>query len=573
MNDYRNYQRNRHPKHFKRWHHSNIYKPFNEKPKHLSKTKFIQQEKEKYMTTCTNKHLMPETYLSIKTSGQAIKTKAVTKSAHVSAVNKNENCNMHSNSHKDKQLTSVVSKIYKFYSQNNFLQRLDFDIWRHIIISMHLYPHEIFGTILLLNKHFNKLFDKQWLIKILANKDALIIYYQGLIKHCEYLLPLGRIEYNCDSCFKHAKSMIKIITDLFEMDKKPTLTSKLMNSSISKILSNSNETNHIEKYILQHNNSKFIIIDPAFIIPPPLWGDDSYLQDNINMNDDLMYLPETGKPVCYDSNCNCNNFMQSIGMKCGYEYSSLCNCDNYHDWLHYHCNVPYRSCIIESISSKLIDMEWEKISQAPQTQLAGIMVCIDIIPTVYYLKCHDCHTRGNGAPRYRSMAWSLDWFGCCATGSRCKDKLNSDNNVENNMDWFLYDDEIEYNKMIEKNMRYKHLFDTMFLFTLLYYPPMVKHLLMVKTSMWTNDICIFSDSLWQKFNYYQDYMNMFQGKSYKNCHLRNTGATVNLQIDFTCTIYNTSKSDIVLTKKKKKNKKTNGNHDIRIGLRVCDKWN
>lgn len=102
---------------------------------------------------------------------------------------------------------------------------------------------------------------------------------------------------------------------------------------------------------------------------------------------------------------------------------------------------------------------------------------------------------------------------------------------------------------------------------------MVKHLLMVKTSMWTNDICIFSDSLWQKFNYYQDYMNMFQGKSYKNCHLRNTGATVNLQIDFTCTIYNTSKSDIVLTKKKKKNKKTNGNHDIRIGLRVCDKWN
>ena len=598
MNDYRNYQRNHHYKYFKKWNEANSYKSFKKNGKHLSKMQYAQQETDKYFKIENSKHGMSQEYFDIKSSLNTIQTNAVRRTCKRKGHLRNTN---NSNFDKDKELASLVSKIYNFYSKNNFLQRLDFDIWRYIINVKYLYPYEIFGTILLLNKYFNKLFDKTWLIKILANKDALIIYYEGLIKHCQHILSLGGIECNCNSCFKHSESMIEIINDLFEMDTKLQITSRLMNASISKILANDkfnknnfnervskNKTinelqdNHNDsnrnptekknsfKYNYCHNYSgnsyNGVTLDNISY---------EYDVENVNMlqlsarelnrglykhlmaafyrrratdrslNSKTIILTGFADNTCHDDTCNYDSFLQSIGMKCGYEfeYSSLCNCNNFHDWLHYHCNAPYRSCIIKSIlSSKLICMELKKIIKVPETQLAGIMISMDTIPKVRYLKCGKC------VPESRYMSsdpetWSMDYCANSTVKKRMKvnkfEKKNNVNDHDVDNDWFRYDDEIEYNKMIKKNLhRYKHLFDTMFLFTLLYYPPMIKHLLIVKTPKLTNNICIFSESIWKKWDHYKYYMRMFKINSPKNYHLRNTNATRNLKIDFVDDGYN-----------------------------------
>ena len=278
--------------------------------------------------------------------------------------------------------------------------------------------------------------------------------------------------------------------------------------------------------------------------------------------------------TCCDDKCDYDNFMRSIGMKCGYEYSSLCSCDNYHDWLHYHCNKRYQSCIIESIStSKLIDTQWKTILKAPETQLAGIMLYLHTIPTVYYLKCDKCVVESK---QIRWGGWHLDYYYRCGHDKakmKCSKFLDKDDvdvqniNINCNTDWFRYDDEIEYSKMIKQQVRYRYLFDTMFLFTLLYYAPMVKHLLILKTPTWKSDICIFSDSIWKKWNYYKRKTHMFQRRTHENCHLRNTSATKNLKIEFVDNDWDTEicKSNIILTKQT--------DNDAQINLKVCNKWN
>ena len=35
-------------------------------------------------------------------------------------------------------------------------------------------------------------------------------------------------------------------------------------------------------------------------------------------------------------------------------------------------------------------MEWKKIFKVPETQLAGIMLSMDTVPKVFYLKCDKC---------------------------------------------------------------------------------------------------------------------------------------------------------------------------------------
>ena len=139
---------------------------------------------------------------------------------------------------------------------------------------------------------------------------------------------------------------------------------------------------------------------------------------------------------------------------------------------------------------------------------------------------------------------------------------NVDNVENNNTDWFRYDEEIEYNKMKQQHMRYKHLFDTMFLFTLLYYPPMAKHLLILKTPSWGSDGCIFSNSIWQKLEYYMHKIGMFQMKQHPTYHLRNTSATQKLQIDL---VYvNQCKLSILIEKE--------SDDDSEIKLTVVDSY-
>ena len=127
MNDYRNYQRNHHQKHFKKGNHWHSHKPFKKTGKHVSKMQFVQQEKEKYQTT--KKHHMPKHHFILKSSLKVIKTNTVTctRTGHPAITNNSNNLL------KDQQFLSLVSKIYKFYSKNNFLQRLDFqNIYIHM---------------------------------------------------------------------------------------------------------------------------------------------------------------------------------------------------------------------------------------------------------------------------------------------------------------------------------------------------------------------------------------------------------------------------------------------------------
>ena len=121
------------------------------------------------------------------------------------------------------ELISLIEKIGKYYSTKNILHKLDFDCWRYIITSNFLYPHEIYGTILLINKHFNQLFDKKWLINKLTNKTALEKYYRGLIQHCKCVCINDDDRY--DQIY-FATSMILIIERLSNVKDKLDLMNK-----------------------------------------------------------------------------------------------------------------------------------------------------------------------------------------------------------------------------------------------------------------------------------------------------------------------------------------------------------
>ena len=123
----------------------------------------------------------------------------------------------------DFELRSLIDTIGKHFSTKNILYKLDFDCWRYIITSNFLYPHEIYATILLINKYFNQLFDKKWLINTLTNKNALTKYYQGLIKHCKCVCKNSTDKYNQ---IKFATSMCLIIENLSKVKDKLDLMNK-----------------------------------------------------------------------------------------------------------------------------------------------------------------------------------------------------------------------------------------------------------------------------------------------------------------------------------------------------------
>lgn len=68
----------------------------------------------------------------------------------------------------------VIDKI-NIHSNFQFLEKLDFDIWRYIISQNYSRPHEICDTMLLINKYFSQLFDKCWILNKLSNKKSLIL--------------------------------------------------------------------------------------------------------------------------------------------------------------------------------------------------------------------------------------------------------------------------------------------------------------------------------------------------------------------------------------------------------------
>ena len=82
-------------------------------------------------------------------------------------------------------------------------------------------------------------------------------------------------------------------------------------------------------------------------------------------------------------------------------------------------------------------------------------------------------------------------------------------------------------------------------------------------------MCIFSDSIWKKWNYYKHKANLFQRRTQYNYYLRNKlgNATNNLKIPLGETYFDVYRyeSDIILGKQT--------NNETQIHLKVCDKWN
>ena len=177
MNDYRNYQRHRRNKHFskcKRLGRKNIPK----KCKFITKTQFVTQKSGQHDGELERFNLEQEFWESI------------------AVIDELENICDYNIDDPAFIKATVIDKINK-YSTFEFLQKLDLDIWRYIIIQNFLYPHELYGTLLLINNYFNQLFDKSWLLNTLSSRKSLVSYYQGLINIDDIWFYRSMIEMIC----------------------------------------------------------------------------------------------------------------------------------------------------------------------------------------------------------------------------------------------------------------------------------------------------------------------------------------------------------------------------------------
>ena len=198
MNDYRNFQRHKYNKHFSKYKH--VKKKRHEKNKYMTKTQFATQKSKQddhneaqrsraHQEFCRYIELIDN--LNINNPQKHFKTNN-NDLAFIKAI--------------------VIDKINK-YSTFEFFQNINLDIWRYIITQNFLYPHEICGTLLLINKYFNQLFDKNWLLNKLSNKQSLILYYKGLID----MVSHWKDNYPYSAVMAFGESMIEIIDKLYEM--------------------------------------------------------------------------------------------------------------------------------------------------------------------------------------------------------------------------------------------------------------------------------------------------------------------------------------------------------------------
>ena len=191
MNDYRNYQRHRRNKHFSKRKHlpkKNIPK----KHKLFTKTQFVTRAAKQHECLYLEQEVW-EYIERIDDYEKSCLSCNIDDLAFIKAI--------------------VIDKINK-YSTFEFLQKLDLDIWRYIIIQNFLYPHEIYGTLFLINNYFNQLFDKHWLLNKLSSGESLISYYQGLLNI--WLSADNSTSDNIDDIAFY-RSMIKMICKLDKM--------------------------------------------------------------------------------------------------------------------------------------------------------------------------------------------------------------------------------------------------------------------------------------------------------------------------------------------------------------------
>ena len=302
----------------------------------------------------------------------------------------------------------MINKIGQYYSKNSFLQRLDFDIWRYIITQNFLYPHEIYGTILLINKHFNQLFNEKWLKNKLANEKTLTTYYQGLIKYCEEykdILFEGKLRIQTD----FAQSMITIIQKLSEIE------------------------------------SRLDLID--------------------------------------DNNC-------------------LCNCTEWQNWNHFQCSMIDCNKKNPNFAGILIDLERDY-------PIAKILKCFGV--SFIHTSTKQRRLEIKRLSEIMEALWnrnvknSNDKVECVSL-----DVSEANRSDSSDCCWFYYDSEIEEKQMSMRVDRYKHLQDTLFLFTIFYYPPMMKYLFLIITKLDDKNLNskVFSNNMIEKWKFYQN--NIFK---------------------------------------------------------------
>ena len=396
MNDHQNYQRYKHFKSISKLRRCDVKNRWNKGKQLITKTQFLTQQKEKYKSPS-------ETYIYVP----LLRTRIfLNKKDDFKYINQSEF-----------ELISLIKTIGQYYSTKNILHELNFDCWSYIITSNFLYPNEIFGTILLINKYFNKLFDKKWLIKKLANKNILQKYYRALIKHCKDVC-------NNDDCrydqIYFAISMILTIENLSKVKDK---------------------------------------------------------LDSLNQKDQC-----------------------------------LCCCKNWEDWSHYRCNCKLNTNTSENTNENENET---KNKNKYQSNFAGIMIdCRTKFPV---LKIVDCYCNHNINVRYlhtdhetpnnhtiklikRIHPYELHLANLFLTSGI---PIYRYRNTHEH--WLHYDDEIEQLKMKRSHNRYKYLNETLFLFTILYYPPMVKYLLSIVTTRdySTRISKVFSSKMNRKWEHYQ----------------------------------------------------------------------
>ena len=338
MNDYRNFQRPRQSKYFPSRTPLKKHRRDGQKTrKVLSKAHYLAQQKKNKERNCGS----TEASVLIRLQHDQQSTSAI------------------SNSNDDnEELASLISRIYWFY---NLLERLDFDIWRHIIIQNFLFPHEIFGKILVLNKYFHTLFDQKWLINKLANSSALKMYYQSLINKCN---ADGRKDYNYEYVTSFAQSMIDIINRLSKLGSFDSFCSR-------------GSWNHCE---------------------------------------------------CYDPN------------------------QKLHDWSYCSLNT------IGNYDGNLAGIGLDVSSRYSQS------------PKLYYLKCwckYNCNGVKNGY-RYLNSRMKMNPY-MLIDHKRCKQNHGHTN--------------IQPKKVKRLKNKFKRLLASLFLFTIIYYDPMKKHLLLIITDI------------------------------------------------------------------------------------------
>ena len=195
MNDYRNFQQHRYNKHFSKYKH--VKKKRHGKNKHMTKTQFATQDDH---TEAQCLRLQQEFFRYIELID------------NLNINNPQEYFKTNHNEYDLAFIKAIVIDIINKYSTFDFFQNINLDIWRYIVNENFLYPHEIYGTLLLINKYFNQLFDKKWLLNKLSNKQSLILYYKGLRSLFSQIY--SKYPFHFDF---FCESMIHIIDKLYEM--------------------------------------------------------------------------------------------------------------------------------------------------------------------------------------------------------------------------------------------------------------------------------------------------------------------------------------------------------------------